>query len=126
MLVIFVLIAFIILFLFSLHIFLCKKWGLKINYGKTEYLGTDHSEELQINGNTIPTVKQFKYLGSIVQENGSSELEIDKRISETRRDISMLNSVLWNRNILHSTKLLIYKSIVKSILTYGAETLTIK
>jgi hypothetical protein len=38
----------------------------------------------------------------------------------------MLNSVLWNRNILHSTKLLIYKSIVKSILTYGAETWTIK
>jgi hypothetical protein len=34
-----------------------EKWGLKINYGKTEYLGTDHSEELQ-----------FKYLGSIVQE----------------------------------------------------------
>jgi hypothetical protein len=36
-----------------------EKWGLKINYGRTEYLGTDHSEELQINGNTIPTVKQF-------------------------------------------------------------------
>jgi hypothetical protein len=76
-----------------------EKWGLKINYGKTEYLGTDHSEELQINGNTIPTVKQFKCLGSIVQENGSSDLEINKRIRETRRVISMLNSVLWNRNI---------------------------
>jgi hypothetical protein len=81
---------------------------------------------LQINGNTIPTVKQFKYLGSIVQENGSSDLEIDKRISETRRVISMLNSVLWNRNIFHSTKLLIYKSIVKIILKYGAETWSIK
>jgi hypothetical protein len=81
---------------------------------------------LKINGNTIPTVKQLKYLGSIVQENGSSDLEIDKRISETRRVISMLNSVSWNRNILHSTKILIYKSIVKRILTYGAETWTIK
>jgi hypothetical protein len=38
----------------------------------------------------------------------------------------MLISVLCNRNILHSTKLLIYKSIVKSILTYGAETWSIK
>jgi hypothetical protein len=44
-----------------------EKWGLKINYGKTEYLDTDHSKELQINGNTITNVKQFKYLGSIVQ-----------------------------------------------------------
>jgi hypothetical protein len=47
---------------------------------------------LQINGNTIPTVKQLKYWGSIVQENGSSDLEIEKNISETRRVISMLNS----------------------------------
>jgi uncharacterized lipoprotein YehR (DUF1307 family) len=45
---------------------------------KTEYLDTDHSEELQINGNTISTVKQCKYLGSIVQENKSSDLEIEK------------------------------------------------
>jgi hypothetical protein len=38
----------------------------------------------------------------------------------------MLNSVLWNRNILNSTKLLIYKSIVKIILTYRVETWSIK
>jgi hypothetical protein len=65
-----------------------EKWGLKINNGKTEYLGTDHTEDLQVNGYIIPIVKQFKYLGSIVQDNGSSDLEIEKRISETRRVIS--------------------------------------
>jgi hypothetical protein len=27
-----------------------EKWGLKINYGKTVYLGTDHTENLQVNG----------------------------------------------------------------------------
>jgi hypothetical protein len=56
-----------------------EKWGLKINYVKTEYLSSDYSEELQTNGNTIPTVNQFRYLGSIVQENGSSDLEIEKK-----------------------------------------------
>jgi hypothetical protein len=61
-----------------------EKWGLKINYGKMEYLSTDNSEELKINGNKIPTVKHLKCLGSIVQQNGSSDLEIAKRISETR------------------------------------------
>jgi hypothetical protein len=61
-------------------------------------------------------------LGSIVQDNGSSDLEIEKeRISETRRVISMLNSILWSRNILHGTKLTVYNAIVKCILTYGAE-----
>jgi hypothetical protein len=66
-----------------------EKWGLKIIYVKTEYLGTDHTKDLQVNGNIIPTVKQFKYLGSIVQDNGLSDLEIEKKkICETRRVIS--------------------------------------
>ena len=34
----------------------------------------------------------------------------------------MLNSVLWNRQITRKNKLLIYNSIVKSAVTYGAET----
>jgi hypothetical protein len=38
-----------------------EKWGLKINYVKTEHLGTDHSEEFKINVNTLPTIKQFNY-----------------------------------------------------------------
>jgi hypothetical protein len=57
-----------------------EKWGLKINYGKMEYFGRDQSEEVQINGNTIPTVKKFKCLGSRVQENGSSDPEIKKKL----------------------------------------------
>jgi hypothetical protein len=65
-------------------------------------------------------------LGSIIQDNGSSDQETEKRISETRRVIIMLNSILWSRNILHGTKLTVYKTIVKSILTYGAETWTVK
>jgi hypothetical protein len=61
-----------------------RNGNLKNKLWKTEYLAKDHSEELQINGNTILTVKQFKYLGSTFQENGSSDLETEKRISETR------------------------------------------
>jgi hypothetical protein len=34
----------------------------------------------------------------------------------------MINSVLWNGSILYLMKLLIYKSIVKNILTHGAVT----
>jgi hypothetical protein len=48
-------------------------------------------------------------------------ISIFTRKSETNRVIGMLNSVLRNRNILHLTKLLIYKSIVKSTFKYGAE-----
>jgi hypothetical protein len=100
-----------------------EKWGLKYSVFPYFILVTDHSEELQVSGNKIPTVKQVKYLGSIVEENGSSDLEIEKkRIIEARKFIDLLNSVLWNRNILPSTKVFIYKSVVKYVLTHGAET----
>jgi hypothetical protein len=45
-----------------------EKWGPKINYGKSEYFGTDHLEKSQSDGNIIPTRNQFLYLGSTVQE----------------------------------------------------------
>jgi hypothetical protein len=64
---------------------------------------------LQINGNTIPTAEQFKYFRSIVQENGSSGTEIEKRISETVSAISMLNF----HGIEIQSMLLIYKSTVR-------------
>ena len=39
-----------------------------------------------------------------------------------REITAMINSVLWNREITGENKLLIYNSIVKSTVTYGAET----
>jgi hypothetical protein len=47
---------------------------------KTEYLGSDHSEEFQIDGNTIQTVKQFNYLGSLVQENKKAHDSVRKEV----------------------------------------------
>jgi hypothetical protein len=46
-----------------------EKCELKINYRKWEHLGIDYLGVMQINENTIPTVKQFMNLGSTVQEN---------------------------------------------------------
>jgi hypothetical protein len=46
----------------------------------------------------------FIYLGSILEATGATTLEIEKRISEGRRVIGMLNSVLWSKSVLHKTK----------------------
>jgi hypothetical protein len=51
---------------------------------------------------------KFKCLGSIVEATGATSLEIEKRISEGRRVIGMLNSVLWSKTVLHKTKKLVY------------------
>jgi hypothetical protein len=48
------------------------------------------------------------FLGSILEATGATTLEIYKRISEGRRVIGILNSVLWSKNILHKTKKISY------------------
>jgi hypothetical protein len=73
----------------------------------------------------IKAVNKFRYLGSILEATGATTLEIEKRISEGRRVIGMLNSVLWSKTILHKTKKLMYQALVQSILLYGAETWTL-
>jgi hypothetical protein len=50
-----------------------------LNYGRTEYFGTDHLEEMQSDGNTIQPQDSFEYLRTIVKENGSSDVEIGKK-----------------------------------------------
>ena len=41
--------------------------------------------------------------------------------SKYRSTISMLNGILWDRHIKKETKINIYKTIVRSVLTYGTE-----
>ena len=50
------------------------------------------------------------------------ENDIKYWINKGRAITAMLNSVLWNRQITRKIKLLIHNSIVKSTVTYGAET----
>jgi hypothetical protein len=61
-----------------------------------------------------------------LEQNGTSNLDIKKKINNARKVIGMLNSILWSSNILGKTKTLIYKSTVESIMLYVSETWTLK
>jgi hypothetical protein len=102
------------------------KWGLQINFGKTEFLTLYPGAGIVTEKGQIKAANKFKYLGSIVEAIGATTLEIEKRISDGRRVIGMLNSVLWSKTILKKNKKkLMYQSLVQSILLYGAETWTL-
>ena len=61
----------------------CGKYGLerrgmKVSRSKTEYLhvnGENDDETVKMEDTKVPRVKEFKYLGSTVQESGSCERE---------------------------------------------------
>lgn len=92
------------------------KAGLEINYNKTEYLQT----------NKIKGIEMFKQLGFTITQNGDTEEEIKIRLAQTRRFIRQLGPIIWNRIIHKITKHIIYKTMVRSIMTYGAVWVTKK
>ena len=56
---------------------------MKASRLKTEYLcinGGNDKETVKIDDTKVPRAKEFKYLGSTVQENGDCEREVKKRV----------------------------------------------
>jgi hypothetical protein len=56
-----------------------KKWGLQINFGKTEYLTPDLEAGIVTETGQIKAVNKFKYLESILEATGATTLEVEKK-----------------------------------------------
>ena len=99
-----------------------EKWGLTINTDKTEYVvAGGERRDLHISKGVVKGVDSYKYLGIKITNCGTSEAEIKTRVNQGRVVTKQLNSVLWSSQIKNNTKIRIYKTIVESIATYGAE-----
>ena len=60
-----------------------ERRGMKISRSKTKYLcinGGNDDETVKMEDTKVPRVKEFKYLGSTVQESGNCKREIKKRV----------------------------------------------
>jgi hypothetical protein len=68
----------------------------------------------------------YVYLGIRITKYGNYEPEINDRINGGRAAISKLNSILRYREVTSKTKTHIYHTIVKSTITYAAETWCLK
>lgn len=76
---------------------------------------------LNINNSKIKRVKQYKYLGSIISENGRTEADIVARIGLTKTAFNKLKPLLTNRNINFRTKNRVINCYLWSTLIYGSE-----
>ena len=103
--------------------------GLKINVKKTKYMAIgDTSRDLQLgDGNgKMNHLSENIYLGVRITKDGNYEPEINDRTNTGRAAILKLNSILWDRDVTSKTKTHIYHAIVKSTITYAAETWCLK
>jgi hypothetical protein len=96
---------------------------------KTKYTATGTtSRDLQLEDGKgiISHVNEYTYLGVRRTKDGNQEPEINDRINRGRAAITQLNSILWDRDGTPKTKTYIYHAIVKSTITYAAETWCLK
>ena len=77
------------------------------------------STDITIDNNKLETVRSFKYLRSIVSDEGSKP-EVLSRISQTTAAVTKLK-VIWNdMNISISSKIRLMRSLAMSIFLYAS------
>ena len=102
------------------------KVGLKLNIQKTKIMTSGPITSWQINGETVETVADFIFLGSIITADGDCSHEIKRRLLLGRKVITNLESILKSRDITFPTKVRLVKAMVLPVVMYGCESLTIK
>ena len=73
----------------------------------------------------MPTVKEFKYLGSTVQESGSCEREVKKRVQAGWNGWRKVSRVICVRRLPDRVKGKLYGSVVRPAMMYGLETVSV-
>ena len=75
-------------------------------------------------GELLEDVDHFKYLGSILNRDGTSTQEIKVRIAQATAALARLHPILKSKNISLQVKVKLYRSLVVSIFLYGCESWT--
>ncbi len=103
----------------------CDALGMRISTSKSKAMVLDRKGvacPLQVGGEFLPQVEEFKYLGVLFTSEGRMEREIDRRIGAAAAAMrSMYRSVVVKKELSLKAKLLIYRSIYVPTLTYGHE-----
>ena len=82
------------------------------------------SSDVRIGGQKLETVQSFKYLGSVVTDEGSKQ-EIMSRIAQTIGALTKPETIWKDKNIALSFKIRLMRSLVISIFLYACETWTL-
>ena len=100
---------------------------MEISAEKTKLMTNNTSginTEIKVNGQELETVTSFKYLGSVITDEGSKP-EILSRMAQTTAALTRLKPVLNDMSISLSSKKRLMRSLVTSIFLYACESGTL-
>ena len=97
--------------------------GMEISAEKTKLMTNNMSginTEIKVNGQKLENVTSFKYLGSVIIDEGSKP-EIFSRIAQATAALTSLKPVWNDRSISLSSKIRPMRSLLTSIFQYAGE-----
>ena len=100
---------------------------MEISAKKTKLMTNNTSginTEIKINGQKLETVTSFKYLGTVITDEGSKP-EILSRMAQTTAALTRLKPVWIDNSISLSSKTQLMRSLVTSIFLYACESWTL-
>ena len=105
-----------------------ERRGMKVSRLKTEYLcinGGNDNGTVKMEDTKKPRVKEFKYLGSTVQESGGCEREVRKRVQAGWNGWRRVSGIICNKRLPARVKGKVYSSVVRPAMVYGLETVAV-
>ena len=105
-----------------------ERRGIKVSRSKTKYLcinGGNDDETVKMEDTKVPRVKEFKYLGSTVQESGGCEREVKKRVQAGWNGWRRVSGVICDRRLLVRVKEKVYRSVARPTMVYKLETVAV-
>ena len=83
-------------------------------------------ENLKIDNSYIEQVQQYKYLGSIINGSNSIEEKVKERIALGTKAHYTNQKFFKSRLVTKSSKLKLYRTVIRLIVTYASETWVLK
>jgi hypothetical protein len=82
------------------------------------------NQQIQVRTYSFEIVEEFMYLGTCLTSKNEIWPEIEKRIATADRAHYALHPILKSQSVYRNTKIIIYKTLIRPIITYGAEAWT--
>ena len=95
---------------------------MEVSRSKTKYLcinGGNDDETVKMDDTKVPRVTEFKYLGSTLQESGSCEREIKRRLQAEWNGWRKVLGVICDKRLPARVKGKVYSSVVRPAMVYG-------
>ena len=96
--------------------------GLKISRPKTEFLVPSHQQGVvELEGEPLPSVNRFKYLGSELDGSGGCGNDVDVRLIVAWSRCRHPSGVIFDKKVPVKLTSKLYKTVVRPAMVYGSE-----